>query len=305
MMPNTDIKTIIKEQENNTMIAHYTTMEGLHGLIQNSEGVGTQLQLNFWASSIFAMNDPKELMHGYDVIWKWLPEIEQETKTPPRFRLSRIWELYSSNKESNYNEILKESFYKHKEVPYLLSFSHSIDSLPMYRWYSNDGQGISMIFSLGELKNDGMHLKDVMYHTGEKTNAYTTDDIVRPIYEMYIEAINTNNDSGKTFSIMLEHLTMLSLLVAPYIKTIDYEHEKEIRFAKLNKLNQDIRFRLSKNGNIIPYIIQSISINALKKIIIGPCADYLTAKRMIELELYSKGIDWIPVEKSETNYRRY
>lgn len=305
MLSNIELEAIIKKQEKNTMVAHYTTMEGLHGLIQNSEGVGKQLQLNFWASSIFAMNDPDELMYGYDVIWKWLPEIEQRLNTPTNFRLSNIWKLSSSNDGSNYNEILKDSFYKQKEVPYLISFSHSIDSLPMFRWYSNDGQGVSIVFSFGELKENGIHLNDVMYNVDEKTNAYTSHDMVNTIYKMYIKAITTNDDSKSTFSIMLEYLTLLSLIVAPYIKTRDYENEKEIRFSKLNKFNANVLFRLSKNGNIIPYVIQKIPINAVKKIVIGPCADFLTTKRMIEFELLSKGVDWISIEKSKTNYRKY
>lgn len=305
MLSDIELEAIIKKQEKNTMVAHYTTMEGFHGLIQNSEGVGKQLQLNFWASSIFAMNDPDELMYGYDVIWKWLPEIEQRLNTPTNFRLSNIWKLSSSNDRSNYNEILKGSFYKQKEVPYLISFSHSIDSLPMFRWYSNDGQGVSIVFSFGELKENDIHLNDVFYNTDEKTNAYTSYDMVNTIYKMYIDAITTNSDSNKTFSIMLEYLTLLSLVVAPYIKTRDYENEKEIRFSKLNMFNENVLFRLSKSGNIIPYIIQKIPINAVKKIVIGPCADFLTSKRMIEFELLSKRVDWISIEKSKTNYRRY
>lgn len=306
-MSDAEITKIRKEIELNTLVAHYTTMEGLHGLIQNAFGTGKELILNFWASSIFALNDPNELMHGYDVIWDWLPEIERNLKTPNRFLLTNIWQLSSSNNVSNYNEILKSSFYKHKEVPYVISFSHSVDSLPMFRWYSDDGQGVSIVFSYGELEENKICLHDVMYNynTEEETSPYTSYDMVITVYRMYIKAITTNNDSNKTFSIMLEYLTLLSLVVAPYIKTRDYENEKEIRFTKLNRLEENVLFRLSRSGNIIPYIIQKISINAIKKIIIGPCADYLLVKRMIELELLSKGVDWIPIEKSKTNYRRY
>lgn len=302
---DTELDAIIKENIKNTMVAHYTTMEGFHGLLQHSEGAGKQLQLKFWASSIFAMNDPNELMYGYDVIWKWLPEIEQDLKTPRNIRLSNIWEYPSSNIGTNYNEILKDSFYKYKEGPYLISFSHSVDSLPMFRWYSNDGQGVSIVFSYGKLKENDIHLYDVMYNTEKKTSAYTSYDMVKTIYKMYIKAITKNDNSDKTFSIMLEHLTLLSLVVAPFIKTSDYKNEGEVRFSKLNKHAKNVLFRLSKNGNIIPYIIQEIPINAIEKIIIGPCADFLITKKMIELELLSKGVDWIPIEKSKTNYRRY
>lgn len=305
MPSDTECEAIMKTLDKNIMVAHYTTMEGLHGLLQHSTGTGKHLQLNFWASNIFAMNDPNELMYGYDVIWKWLPEIEKNLKTPNRFRLSNIWKLSSPNDEQNYNEILKESLYKHKEMPYLISFSHSIDSLPMFRWYSNDGQGVSIVFSYGELKENDIHLYKVMYNPEKKTSDYTSYDMVNTVYKMYVKAITRNNDRDKTFSIMLEYLTLLSLVVAPFIKTSDYNNEREIRFSKLNKLNDNVLYRLSKNGNIIPYIIQKIPINTIDRIIIGPCADYLTTKRMIELELLSKGVDWIPIEKSKTSYRRY
>ena len=304
---NKELDTLIKQQARNQMIAHYTTMEGLHGLIQGAITKGTQTLLNFWASNIFAVNDPNELMFGYDTIWKLLPKIEKDNRMPKGYRLSEIWNLKKENDTTSYNDILKESLYNNYDSnPYIISFSQSIDSLSLFRLYSNNGCGVSIVFSYGELKEQGFQLFDVIYSKGD-VDIYNRDlnRKTNTLYNSYLKEIKQDSNNTDRFSIMLKHLTLLSLVVAPYIKNEDYADEREIRFSKTEKFSETVKFRLSKNGNMIPYIIQEIPVCTIKKIIIGPCADYMTARKMIEFELESKGIGGIPIEKSKTNYRIY
>ena len=306
-LTDVELDTLMKEQEPNQMIAHYTTMEGLHGLIQSVTTKGTQTMLNFWASNIFAVNDPNELMFGYDTIWKLLPKIEKDNRIPKGYRLSEIWNLKKENDTTSYNDILKESLYNNYDSnPYIISFSQSIDSLSLFRLYSNNGCGVSIVFSYVELKEQGFQLFDVIYSKGD-VDIYNRDlnRKTNTLYNSYLKEIKQDSNNTDRFSIMLKHLTLLSLVVAPYIKNEDYADEREIRFSKTEKFSETVKFRLSKNGNMIPYIIQEIPVCTIKKIIIGPGADYMTAKRMIEFELRSKGIGGIPIEKSQTSYRIY
>ena len=59
------LSEIIKKTDNNTMIAHYTTMEGFVGLLNSVDVSNGEPMLKMWASNIFALNDPSEFMHGY------------------------------------------------------------------------------------------------------------------------------------------------------------------------------------------------------------------------------------------------
>lgn len=304
-MPDIDVSNIREIQDQNRLVAHYTTMEVLHGLIQNASGTGEHLVLNFWASCIFALNDPDELMYGYDVISNWLPEIEDEMQISEENRLSNISKLLNDTKNLELHKAIKDYIYKCPQIPYIISFSNSLDNLDMFRLYSNEGNGVTIVFSYGELLKDNVKLFEVMYQTKKNPDTYDSYDMVKTVYRDFIKKVDGISDSQRRLEKMLECIASLSLVVSSFIKNGNYENENEIRFLRLSGKNDDMKFRLSKFGNIVPYIIQEIPITAIKKIIVGPCADYLTTKKMIDLELLSKGVDWIPVEKSKTNYRRY
>ena len=83
-----------------------------------------------------------------------------------------------------------------------------------------------------------------------------------------------------------------------------YEHEyRVVHFCQdVNDIYKDVKFRISKKHNIIPYIEISIPCDSLKEIILGPCHNEITCHSIIEL-LDSKGLNSIDVSISAIPYR--
>lgn len=298
-------KEIIKQQEKNTMIAHYTTMEGMLGMLNNVTINHDEISLTLWASNIFALNDPEELMYGYSIIRKWLPKIESELCVNDNIKLSRIWSIANvSQKHSLCNKLLQESIRKHSNVPYIISFSRVIDNLAMFRMYGNEASGVCLVFSYGAMK-ETCTLYDVCYNENLANCHFSPYEMLKTVYKLYLKSQEdkVNKDEDK-FQLMLQHLITYILITAPYLKRGDYEYEKEIRYSDLYKLSDSIKFRASKNGNIIPYKEVNIPWQAVERIIIGPRAKFESSKYAIELALKTKGITCIPrIERSKSKYR--
>lgn len=312
-MKDSIVQEIIKKQEQNTYVAHYTSMETLHGLINGITMNKETPMMKFWASNIMALNDPSELFYGYSIIRKWLPKIEDELGISKDDRLSRIWSNNNIEKKNHpfFNNYLKDALPKQEMMPYIISFSHEIDNLAMYRMYGNDAAGVCIVLSYGLLKDDikdNKHIYDVCYE--EKIDdkcEYSPYDMLKCVYNLYINDLHKKKlNDNERIKLMLNHLVTYTLIISPYLKHEDYEYEKEIRYSKLCKLSDGVKFRISKNGNIIPYKEVEIPVRAINKIIIGPCTNFESAKFSIELEFKSKGIINMPtIEKSNKNYRAF
>lgn len=65
----------------------------------------------------------------------------------------------------------------------------------------------------------------------------------------------------------------LSTVLSTYFKHFSFEFENEYRLVKYCG-KELVEYRTNNNGSIIPYTRIKIPFNALKKITIGPCADY-------------------------------
>ena len=128
----------------------------------------------------------------------------------------------------------------------------------------------------------------------------------KTVYSLYLDSLHERElDKEQKFNLMLESLVSYTSIIAAYIKRGDYKYEKEMRHWELNSPTDGVKFRTNKNGNIIPYKNVAVPLHAVKKLIIGPCADFETTKYAIELEFKSKGIQEIPeIVKSNIKYRR-
>lgn len=302
-----DINRIKKEQEENTPIAHYTTMESLCGMLNGIITCGGEHRFKLWASNIFALNDPNELKYGYSVIRTWLAKIESSLNVLDQDRLSRIWSIANipHKKHTHYNKLLEEYLYNNDRAPYILSFSRNIDDLAMFRMYAEEASGVSIIFSYG-LINAECSLNEVCYDMNKEKCIFSPFDMLQTVYQLYLKnlhetPLDSDNDKLK---LMLEHFVEYVWLIAPFIKRGDYEYEQEIRHAKNYKISDGILFRTNKNGNTIPYKEIEIPLKAIKKIIIGSCANFELSKYTIELLFKSKGITNPPlIVKSQKEYR--
>ena len=307
-MADRQLSELIKRQANNTLIAHYTTIEGLMGLLGSMTLQNEKKTIKMWASNIYALNDPSEFIYGYKVIRKWLPKIETELRINEEDKMSKIWSTCQipKNKHKLYNRELADSLYTQNRAPYVISFSREIDNLAMFRMYSQNATGVCILFSLGELEQM-CKLYDVCYDEEIGEMEYSPYDMLKTEYKLYINKLHEQElDNKKKFNLMLEHLVTYTSITAPFIKRGDYKYEREIRYSELCNYNANILFRTNKNGSIIPYKEVAVPFSAIKKVIIGPCANYYALKYAIGLKFKTLGITEMPeIIISRNEYRNF
>lgn len=116
-------------------------------------------------------------------------------------------------------------------------------------------------------------------------------------------------------SMKMHAINEMIIILSPIIKHSCFEYEKEHRMVASIKINRDIdgkiiipqfvKYRMNKNGNIIPYIEIEIPIESIKEIILGPCANSDIIGNSLSLEMDSCGFGRIPIIPSSLPYRRY
>lgn len=80
-------------------IYHYTTLQGLYGMLNSpcniiDNNLSNQQESNafkMWATSIFNLNDPMEFMSGYKSIQNKIKEIERELNINKSYRISNLF----------------------------------------------------------------------------------------------------------------------------------------------------------------------------------------------------------------------
>ena len=105
---------------------------------------------------------------------------------------------------------------------------------------------------------------------------------------------------------MMSSFSALTLVISPYCKHKAYEYENETRLIQFKNSEDDVKYRVNKQGRLIPYIEVPVKLKYLNKIIVGPCADSHSIIRELRNRL-NKYIDnrndiIIP---SEVPYREY
>lgn len=296
----------VRNQNLNRTIAHYTSLDTFLSMLNNATTKGEEIILTLWASAIFAMNDPSEMKYGYDVLFSWLPKVEKELNIGENETLSNIWKNVDAQKSDDYyNNFLKDCLYNYDRIPYVISFSNKKDNLTMYRLYADDASGVCLEFSYGLLNEHGKYTYDVQYDKKYDPKKFSPRDMLSAVYELYKEKIEEGQNE---FSTKLEYLTLAAMIAAPFIKRKDFEDEDEVRLSQLCTIADGVKFRKGHSGNMIPYVEIQVPFCALKKVWIGPNADFDTTKRILDLMFESKGIVNLPKDficKSSNCYHPY
>lgn len=252
------------------ILYHYTTTDTLFSILQNLKKEAREdaqrdelsyYKFTLWASHILYCNDPIE----YDFYFECLGDaLKQDLFGEPADPLLP-------------GKILK--FIEALDIfnPAILSLSESQDNLPMWRGYSNNGQGVSIGFKTDILKEA----------FGENT------EFVKCIYrssEQLVEEINLQEikdaviEEDGTFSLGDKIPGLLFERRKKY-KHAAYEYEKEWRLYLNNPVEYKYRMR---NGLIIPYIELELPFSVIDSICIGPTAAPDLSENSLEMILHSK-----------------
>lgn len=234
---------------------HYTSLETLFNIFENIKEKCITLRAGYFMN----MNDPYDCRYFFKEV-------------------SEILYQKTSQSQENIENILKESMYK-VGIPYFISFSDKRDSLPMWSLYGKGGHGVSIGFSrdalikavdnyqnIGDIHQRALakmcfcHLYECRY--------WKRKDIQKNFIDQYNVRMNV---FGKMEGLNDKEVCLLSYL----IKNPDYRFEKESR----------IIFMLTPNQRL-EYLKLYIPLNAIQRIICGPCIDKELVKAITPPDLH-------------------
>lgn len=301
-------------QLRNNLCYHYTSTEAFLRIMDDVD----DKSLKFHASDVFYLNDPSEMRFGYEVIMNFIPKIEKELDVDERIKLSKLWDRDKTYTNKEWNNIhlkmIEDSIYS----PYIISFSRNRESLPMWRMYGNNGTGVALGFDLRlyaiERKNvNGTSLLDLTHFDYKKI--YSVDVEYGKIlkfgypyinakhfYFEYLKSVKEETDIEMIAQMQLRTISKIILGAAPYLKHDAYSDEKESRLVNSCHSSNDIKFKTNSAGRLIPYIEVEIPKAYLKEIMIGPCCNYDSMKRCIDIRLSQKGFKEYEITHSKIPY---
>jgi len=236
-----ELLNYLKPEENVKVIYHYTNLDALIGGILNKEK-GKEVCLR--ATHCQYLNDPSEITSG----------------------LNAFEDYFTAVNRLDFDRIMKSSF--------ILSFSESVDSLPMWSMYGKNGKGLKLGFDVNSLK----------------------EKIWKCFYEKDLKSLREVLDKSNS-----KYKIPMILQTPLMIKNDAYSYEKELRMYFLLSLH-DKKYKIS-NGLIVPYIEEFFSKEILKEIWIGPNQDIELSKKSLKMLLDEFGFEHVEIKESKVPYR--
>ena len=278
----------------NSLIYHYTTIEALDKIILETNDMDKKICL--LASNYEYVNDPYEISHGFEVLCKYLPDVEAELSIAPEDRIAeKVSTSFSNIKE-------KTLFSPNSDLSlYITCFSENKDCLPMWNMYGNNGNGISL----------GLHWAPCLFSPGRLRKVIYDDDkdsivvFLRTFYEYQKEQIRTairKRDIRFVNSALFRY-------VGAYIKHHKYSYEAEHRYVIHKELitktagdhAEKIKFRV-RNGDLIPYCELFFPSYVLEQIIIGPTRNFSRTENALNMFLRTRNLHSVKIIRSEVPF---
>jgi len=289
----------IKVSEDPKEIFHYTNNDGLRGILESG---------NLRLTSIFNLNDPSEIRHGFSNAIYILKKMAETGSIAQQYFADRFERIYEENIERTGHF-------------FVTSCSMSKDELGQWRAYADDGRGYVLEFDVDILNSlfDEVHKTAPGSH-GMFQMRYEEDEIkalhmafVTNMFHLIDEAIEEVHpkDQFEKFATHLSVQLAMNILEASlYFKHKAYQMESEYRYLQMFDVLKDppsVQFRQRKN-ELIKYRTfkwwdgERI---ALKRVILGPALDYERGKRFVRECLNAFKIPIVPIDKSEIPYRSH
>ncbi len=286
------ISSVLQKYESSIpkTIFHYTSPDGLIGIVKNSE---------LWFSRYDCLNDTRE--------GKYIKEVYDKT-------LDSLYDTYDSvfldqirNIEPDAHKYFRlkdspviktetgESYYVVQvgTTPFLCCFSLNDDSLPMWNYYSKFGQyeGYNIGFLVEKLKNELNNVDVIKCIYDETDQMEVLRNFIAGAYENYSVHKHSIENIREDLAAMLSTLGM-------QFKDKAFEHESEVRMVywrpntdkQIESRGLSLDYRPIK-GIIIPFVKQKIELKeTIDSIKIGPLLKTNIAEATVRDMLKEKGI---------------
>lgn len=279
------------------IIYHYTNDVGLKGILETGQ---------LWLTDIFSLNDPSELTHGFSVAINALTsKVASDSAVGEKFakKFAAFAEQGAIPKVAHF---------------FMCSFSSSGDDLGQWRAYADNGRGYAVGFDAkaledGYTKQGGIPIPNnstfhITYNDAQLLGIQ--DQIVEKMHDLIMlpAGRKLKNAAINVYMAELQMLFTLHILqTILFFKHEAYANEREFRFLQIHKANEpptvEVRARRYGLVKYRKFDWRSVAADALKKIVVGPAADYGTATQFAKdcLSLFHHGN--VEVTRSEIPYR--
>lgn len=226
------------------IIYHYTSPEGLKGIIEDS---------CLYATDMYFLNDTSEGMYVIGIVERNLEEFCQGNVTLQQYIQKEI----KCRKEGKWKELTHD---------YTISFCMNDDLLEMWNYYTkgNSIQGYNIGFDAARLSDriqieimdqDGNHVtRDdehhlVLYHGQVIYDENRQKDIIKMIFDKFYQ-LALQNDNEKFWEEMAYYVIAKVISYGKFFKHPKFEVEQEYRFMYSTTLLSDDEKKLKKGNSI-------------------------------------------------------
>ena len=266
-----------------SIIYHYTTIDGLIGIIQQSK---------LFATDLFYMNDPQEVQYPFlliNEIVEGIPTVYTESRHAPM--------LEEFVKSMDASRVLYDRFPRCAAC-----FCVDGDLLSQWRAYARN-LGFAIGFDRGQL-SDGLdqnsRLRAVVYDRLTQASAISS-------------RIKTCMESEEAADPAMAPKEMMECSgdlwwTASWFKSEAFKEEREWRYVTaLNAIEGMSRFRFRPSPiGVTPYIELELETGAsspIVEVVIGPTGHSSEAERAVDLLLRSMGLEHVTIRQSGISLR--
>lgn len=287
-------------EESDKILFHYTSLEGLLGIIESK---------SIWATNVLYLNDASELNYLINLLREQINNVKDKIPVVSK----------GLGKFSFFDGLI-ENIDKFISHPYpigffVCSFSEEKDLLSQWRGYCPRGIGFSVGFNLDKLKGCAEESKCsiTLCNYNEEDQKSALRKVISDIsarYDVEIKNSSWPGPWGETEQELFADLLMEFIELAPTFKHPKFEAEKEWRIIASRNLKsmKSIRFRPGQSM-IVPYIKIPLPTEGdnliINNIVVGPTHEPRLSKASVEMLLKSKNVKFDEVQYSTIPYRNW
>lgn len=274
---------IISPDNSPKTIFHYTSADGLNGILCNS-----QLWFTRWDS----LNDTSEHRYIHSLIKTCLNELNlDDTFTE---YLHAINKMFLSFKQDNSNIQIDKNIY-------LASFTTNGDSVPLWTHYTKSAQNNGYCIGFDSdciresFKGMSFSINPVIYDENKQKEIIR--GFIKILYSIFKHIHNDSEHANYARAGLQDYFEFFSTKVGCFFKRPEFQHEQEIRIQMRIDAMQaigknEIKIRTS-NGLLVPYISIPIKKESITEITSSPTLEASAAYNGIRTAatLYGYSVD--------------